>query len=320
MAHGQSTVVGWRYSAVQICDEGNWRRKTESDLRSLQNDGSSDFAIIAVARLRSEAVYLHSLELKSRYLRDLYQSSAGSLPGASISADTISFQEPFLPLCLYMDQMRHASPDVTTLPQHQAELEALVEVYNRWIKPSHDAFQERFNDGIVAFQDLDALFPPGELVYSKDSLDEPQLHRVWSAEDDTTDLELSGRQLVSRDFRFHGWNMQWDNSTRRFKRAARAFKLASFQGTRRITSLPYVPLTYQFADSEAREIFLRDLETRGRLWKSLTSGSPVCRKHFGLALILRQGIQALSLSNRVNVSADICGLDSVSWLNRFIVR
>jgi hypothetical protein len=325
-AHGYSTIVGWHYSATQICDEDTWLRKIESDLKSLQIGDSHDSSIIAVARLRGDqSVYLHSLELKSSYLRELYQSCAGFLPDASISADKISFQEPFLPLCLYMDQMCHANSNSSPNSQEQTELGALVELYNKWIKPSHEAFRERFKEGIVAFQDLGALFTPGEFICSKDSLDEPQLHRVESTEDETTQFRSSrvsihGAKSPIQEFVFHGWNMQWDNSTRRLKRVPRVFKLAGFQGTRRIISLPYVPMTYQISDSDARQKFLRDLETRGYLWKSLASGPPVCRKHSGLALVLRQGFHGSSPSNRVNVSRDTRGLETVSQLTRFIAE
>ena len=316
--------VGWHYDQA-IYNEQDWRKQITKDVAE---DPFSRYAVIAFG-MNSE---LTAVGLRSTYLKDLYHAVADYIPGITVESDMIIFGQPFQPLYFYLDAMRDRASRMASSDEDQEDLEDLVKFYEKWIQPSHERIRSKIRNRSIDFNQLWALFKPGELICSKDEWDEPQIFYACASayreggreygdnqdDEDETKVRKMTQYITTlnlnqpKRFCFDCWNVRWDPSTKKFTRSLSTFKIVNFRGTRRIASLPYLPLDMYIENNLAKpgEADLKEsIKERGHMWKELVSGSPVPRNYKGPAIELEPGLMVNSVrGDRINVS-----LRSVPW-------
>lgn len=325
VAEVEDSKVGW-HSEQAIYSEKEWRRKY---IKDVSEDPFNPYAIIAFGE-RGE---LTALGLRSQYLKDLYHAVADYIPGITVESDMIIFGQPFQPMFFYLEAMRTRSEETECSEEEEEDLITLVNFYDKLIKPSHDKIRTKIGDKSIDFNQLWALFKPGELIYSKDEWEKPQLfyacasaYRLGGREYGGNEEEDEDQEKVKRmtqylstlnlnqpkRFCFDCWNVRWDPSTKRFTRSLSTFKIVNFRGTRKITSLAYYPFSNYREEQPDEDELIAKLERRGHLWKTLVSGGPVPRNYDGAALELQIGLTAsVRSSERVNVSSVLCECTSI---------
>jgi hypothetical protein len=306
--------IGWMLEK-DLYSTQQWNSIQAQQLTSEDKPADDKYAILAQGFLSK----IQAVVLRSSYLQMLYHRVADFVPGVSYDNEEVSFGHPFQPLFYYLEDIVRCAEKGK--PQATAEakpddVKTLVRFYDKWIRPAHNKIRANIADGTIKFEDLWAIFKPGEILSTKDELGMPQLFRVAASAyrhggtdvgDDNGDnsfaaaqAQVFGASLPTR-FCFDCWQIKWDHSTKKFTRAPSTLTINKFRGTRRITSLPFYPLRHSLSDESSRMEFLQKLETRGRAWKKLASGSPVCSQYDGPAMELERDVIDLSRSAPINV-------------------
>lgn len=163
------------------------------------------------------------------------------------------------------------------------------------MKSLHDQVRASLDEENVRFDDLWAVFKPGEMLYTLDDFDEPHLFvigastfrgRKHSADDFENMIWRGGSASASSSERFviDAWTVTWRGSSKVFSRAVKTFTINFFAGTRPVSSFKIYPIQYyRGGDTEARQQLLDGLEDRGRMWAQLVSKEPVSKHHVGPA-------------------------------------
>ena len=71
--------------------------------------------------------------------------------------------------------MRELANRIESSDEDDKDLKNLVDFYDRWIYRSHERIRSKIRDGSIDFNQLWALFEPGELIYSKDEWGKAQI-------------------------------------------------------------------------------------------------------------------------------------------------
>jgi hypothetical protein len=226
-----------------------------------------------------------SLILISPPLAKAYHSVVKDFAGTRLGRlgrSTANITEPYAPLFFYNDEIAKATrnPDFAC----EEDYAILAGYYSERILPEHDRIKTLLDEGVVQYDDLWALFRPGDLIYSLDEYSEPCLQMLIRTEyrERTRGVER-GRKKYNR-LVAEMWHISWDHPTGTFGRAIFGRSILPFSGSRSITSLPFYPVKYykRGALKDIAELQSR-LETRGQQWRTLMSEAPRCLKYSGPA-------------------------------------
>jgi hypothetical protein len=259
---------------------------TDLDTADLDHPNAGNF----VFAIRKEYNWLRpglgrreeSLVLISPLLAKAYRSVVKDFSGARLGPlgrmrATIS--EPFASLFFYYDKISEAAR--STEFACEEDFGILAQYYSERILPEHDRIRALIGEGMVQYDDLWALFCPGDLIYSLDECSEPCLQMLIRTEyregsglhDDSDKI---GNRMVAET-----WCISWDHSTGSFNRVIKAMRIRPFSGSRSITSLPFYPIKYY--NGGPLDALREQLGTRGRRWKDLMSQTPRCLNYSGPA-------------------------------------
>ncbi|KAK7911166.1 p-loop containing nucleoside triphosphate hydrolase protein [Apiospora marii] len=298
---GELTGIGRRIKKkdgkYHVIDEAKWDPYPSS--------GPEGFDII-IDRPKGKDIFTTTSPLLLKAF-DAALKKAG-YPYITKSDDSIAFKEPFVPLYFSYDKVVAAataelerSPDAFD-PKSLARMQSW---YEKHVLASHAKLRETLKTGWVTFEDLWALFQPGELVYCTDNFKQPRLYVIAAtAERNNIPDELDLPPLT-------------DAGEPSKAPVHRGLVIQSFNGSRRVTDLEFYPVQF-FNDGDQRSIddLLTKLRHRGQLWKKLASEDPASMYHSGPAIEFRNDASALELgTDRVenrNMNARVV-IDHSGW-------
>ncbi|MCJ1382203.1 hypothetical protein MMC17_005315 [Xylographa soralifera] len=201
-------------------------------------------------------------------------------PAAIFRKGSIEMVSPYSLLFHYFDEIKAKVSSESSSPElleHFGYIERFVE---KNLSERHQEIRDSLTtDNSVSFEDLWALYKPGDYVVIKDGLHQKLVLMF-------TDIEEKKiqQQYIQRPFLHYiisAWSVVWNPSEKLFQRRSWKLKITRYPGKRHVVSLPVYPL---HAVSEAeRESLIAHLEDRGERWRSLVSGSALCFMHRGPA-------------------------------------
>lgn len=188
--------------------------------------------------------------------------------------------------------------------------------YDVEVKPFHDRVRASLGEANVRFDNLWAVFKPGELLYTLDDFDEPHLFvigastfrgRKYGADDFENLFSRGGAASAGASERFvlDAWTVTWKGSSRVFSREVKTFAINFFAGTRPVSSCKIYPFEYyKNGDTEAQKALLEELEQRGLIWAQMISHEPASKHHNGPARELNHTFGRTKVEEeRINVSS-----------------
>lgn len=287
------------------------------------------YAVIGVGSATGRGSRLLGVYIRSRHLQTLYNKVCEYMPGVSYENDEIALGQPFQPLFFFLDDMEKEAARQGKAPAASEEddrkagdLQVLLHFYDKYVKASHARIRSAIAEGSIKFEDLWAVFRPGDILYTKDEFGNPHLFRIgpstyregMSDFGEEADSDDEGKVLASlgayskilgldapKRFCFDSWSIEWNGSTRTFNRALKTFHINNFRGSRKITSLPFYPLWCYKADADERVQFLDHIEQRGHRWRALISGRPQSFRYEGPAMELEKGLLRSHRMDPINV-------------------
>lgn len=187
--------------------------------------------------------------------------------------------------------------------------------YDTDVGPLHDEVRGSLDEENVRFDNLWAVFKPGDMLYTLDDFDEPHLFvigastfrgRRYGADDFENMIWRGGSASAGSSERFviDAWTVTWKGSSKVFSRTVKTFTINFFAGTRAVSSFKIYPIQYyQASDTVGQDQLLDSLEHRGRLWAQLVSTEPVSKHHDGPAREVNHTFGRLKIEEeRINVS------------------
>jgi hypothetical protein len=218
-----------------------------------------------------------------------------------MNGDTIVIKKPHMPFFHFWDDMCKYA-ESSNDPQ-KGTFAQLKKVVVQWVQPHHDNIRQQIKEKVVEFDNLWALFCPGDLILTRDQLDQPLLHMYTACEErgkvggESGGLPAMLEMMMMfsaegglKRWCFDGWSISWDPSTREFGRQLNCFAIDDFKGVKTIKSLDIYPLKFHDEDDPEASALTKALEERGYEWKKLVSGKPVSRNHQGPALSTEVGL------------------------------
>ncbi|MCJ1285065.1 hypothetical protein MMC26_004403 [Xylographa opegraphella] len=201
-------------------------------------------------------------------------------PAAIFRRGSVELVSPFSLLYHYFDEMKarvSAESSSPELVEHFGFIERFV------AKNLSERFQEiresLMTDNSVSFEDLWALYKPGDYVVIKDGLHQKLVLMFTDIEEKKVRQPYINRPFPS--YIVMAWCVVWNPSEKLFQRRSWKLKIPRYPGKRHVVSLPVYPL---HAVSKAeQESLLAHLKDRGERWRSLVSGPALCFMHTGPA-------------------------------------
>uniref|UniRef100_A0A1Y1K6Y8 AAA+ ATPase domain-containing protein n=1 Tax=Photinus pyralis TaxID=7054 RepID=A0A1Y1K6Y8_PHOPY len=222
----------------------------------------------------SEGKYRNTVvDIKSKLLRECLQDVIGNVRGVSLVDETPKL-DPNL-LFLYLEDFRshrkklkqvepagqggrERKKNQQRIDKKRKELKVLVKYLDKDYAKVKESLYPMLESGIITFDYLWALWKPGSLVYSSTYgfAEDPRVFKV--------ELAVRHSSLLRGEFYFvDGKYLEFDG--KRFGHGTLAEEIAEFQGTRKITSLPFYPLPYHKDEDGIR----RMLVERGKKFVAL---------------------------------------------------
>jgi hypothetical protein len=167
--------------------------------------------------------------------------------------------------------------------------------YDVYVGPFHERVRASLDEANARFDNLWAVFKPGDLLYTLDDFEEPHLFvigastfrgRKYGANDFENLLSRGGSASAGASERFiiDAWTVKWKGSNKVFSREVQTFKINFFAGTRAVSSFKIYPIRYyKDGDTEMQQELLDTLEHRGFMWAQMISHEPVSKHHDGPA-------------------------------------
>lgn len=266
----------------RIIDEADWEGILEPERR---------FAILVRTRDEwldsNEFRTLDVLELLSPNLARLFQSVVKYFPGIQVEGARPSMPAPYAPLYFHYCDIVKAAKSADKCCQD--DFEVLHRFYCQHIEGEHQRIREMLAGHTVLYNDLWALFRPGDIIYVLDEYNEPRLYILITVKYRRSEGYFSSS--VNSIQRFHRlaadmWAMDWQQSTGSFQRHTVTRCIKSFSGSRSVTSLPFYPLSYYAGGcTDQIDKLVCNLRLRGLKWKELVSKAPSCVFYDGPARI-----------------------------------
>ncbi|KAG6003254.1 hypothetical protein E4U43_000943 [Claviceps pusilla] len=230
------------------------------------------------------------IDIKSQLLRECLQDVIGNVRGVNLVEECPKL-DPNL-LFLYLEDLRsflkilkelepagkhrrERRRNQRRLGKKRKELKVLIKYLDKDYAKVKGSLYPMLDSGIISFEYLWALWKPSTLVYSTkyDQAEDARVFRV--------DIAVLQDTIFQGNFYVvEGKYLEFDG--KRFGFGSVAEEIPEFQGTRKITSLPFYPLSYHKDESKVRQTLIE----RGKKFVSL-SGTHL-KDYSGLAYQLRK--------------------------------
>ena len=249
------------------------------------------------------------LEVISRNLWNLLKSLLSHDPYHTFESEPVTLCSPFEPLILNWDELAKAAKED---PVDDKDMEARLDLkllldtisagsgdtkLEKYFKV-RDSYREQ---GLVTFEMLWTIFPPGAMVYGRPFQGEEQIFLV---KDNIRIWPRSERRGESR-WSLICWTYDWNGKA--FKRLSLRLDFDEFEGHKPITSLSFYPLQYV----QHFDVLKKRLVERGTKYKSL------CTAKQGFKMFDYEG--EVMFFGKKGFSESIGEDDEVSASNRHLV-
>ncbi|KAK3985455.1 putative atpase aaa+ type core [Cladorrhinum sp. PSN332] len=269
-----------------LVDEARWTNPS-----NLANDGQYAIVVddkVKVDRRGNETSRIQELKLVSAPLVNTFVSVVQYYPGISLEGSEIVLPAPYAPLFFSYEQLREKAQEDESNSGFRADFNVLDNFYTRWVKTEHDNIRKRIQNNVVLFEDLWAVFRPGDQVVGLDEFGDPCLHVLGATEyrkgEDTGSRHDHFSIRRFRRFSVDLSSITWDKASGMFQGITVTRSIRIFSEARKINSLPFYPLNYYENGTREKVHALREaLHDRGNQWKQLISQKPSCRFYDGAA-------------------------------------
>lgn len=289
-----------------IIDQADWQTMVPE----------KDFITKYVAVIKDGGDGREQVTLYSPYIQKVFRAVIRYFPEVYVERRSISFSYPYAPFYYYIDKMQeYVEADKDEDAKREDWHDFRKHFYDTDVGPLHDQVRASLDEENVRFDNLWAVFKPGDMLYTLDDFDEAHLFvigastfrgRKYGADDFENMIWRGGSASAGSSERFviDAWTVTWKGSSKVFSRTVKTFTINFFAGTRAVSSFKIYPIQYhQSGDAEAREQLLDGLEQRGRLWAQLVSREPVSKHHDGPAREVNHTFGRLKIEEeRINVS------------------
>lgn len=197
---------------------------------------------------------LHSIVIQSPLLRKVLDVAFDGYDGISTKLKTLKLYAPMheFYFCWHrFEKLCHDEKDTTT----KDHIDLLFQTVHQEISPHIEAMEDLTQNGVITFEYLWAMFPPGLQVYSK--IDDQD--RVFSFQKGYYGQDPSGARIFSLECRYI------DCDGTQFGYVTTSLKIHEFSGTTKIADLAVCPV-HLHPDSQ---MLLDRLIRRGERFESL---------------------------------------------------
>ncbi|MCJ1474957.1 hypothetical protein MMC13_003617 [Lambiella insularis] len=221
------------------------------------------------------------LDIVSPLIVALFRKVVSFYPAVIFRQGSIEMVAPFSPLYHYFHEMKARVSSEDSSPELLEHFEIIERFIGQNLSKRYQEIRDSLTtDKSISFDDLWALYKPGDYVVIKDGLHQ-KLALVF------TDIELKKHNRnneIQRPFPYYtimAWCVVWIPSEKLFQRRSWKLKVARYPGKRRVLSLPVYPL-HAVPEAERGKL-LAHLRDRGERWRTLISGPALCFMHTGPA-------------------------------------
>ena len=279
-------------------DDGkrSWVETYPDDLDApAENAETARFALL----IRNEKCYdgrrklqIESIIMQSPLLRDALGSVLDDYPGITTGLERMTFTPPFEPFVHRWNKLKAAVED-TKDPETKAHLDLLYRILEEELKNEIKARDDLLAHNAITFDYVWMLFEPGTTVFVSRN-GEPCAVLLESAK--------YGEDQCGRFYGLNCKHVDWDGEA--FGYGTTDLKLRDFDGTKAITDLSAIPMTYL----PNKEIVKEALIARGREFERLSGYH--YKAYEGIAV--GQGLRG---PIKYNINSRII-IDTYAW-NRF---
>ncbi|RDW57676.1 hypothetical protein BP5796_12477 [Coleophoma crateriformis] len=244
---------------------------------------------------------VQSITINSSYLMKTIRKAIKFDGAIDKLSSSLEFDAPFCAFFHHWEDIQATvKADANASETEKHEFEVLKWAYNNrqlendsklTFKLLHDQINEAIKVGSINYENIWALYRPGERLLIKDALGEWQMAMC-----------VSCRKTIPRDPLIKGikrptkwevvlWQITWNAAEECFSRVLWIYELKPFVGSRRITAIPLLPLKYyqdednKVPNSEAQQQLENFLIKRGLSWKNYTSNNPASAFYDGPAVL-----------------------------------
>ncbi|QPH04701.1 hypothetical protein C2857_001917 [Epichloe festucae Fl1] len=214
-----------------------------------------------------------SVDIKSKLLRECLQDVIGNVRGVNLVDETPKLDPNLLFLYLddfrsYLKKLKEVEPagkhkreqrrNQRRLDNKRKELKVLIKYLDKDYAKVKKSLYSMLDSGIVNFEYFWALWKPNTLVYSATygHMEDPRVFKV--------DMAVRHSSMFRGNcYVVDGKYLEFDG--KRFGHGSVVEEIAEFQGTRKITSLPFYPLSYHKDELNMRQTLIE----RGKKFVSL---------------------------------------------------
>ena len=201
-------------------------------------------------------------------------------PAAIFRKGSIEIVSPYSLLYHYFDEIKaRINPEDSSpeLLEHFGYIERFVE--KNWSERYQEIRDSLVTENTISFEDLWALFKPGDHVVIKDGLHQKLVLMFTDIEEKKNRQQYSNRPFPN--YMIWAWSVVWNPSEKLFQRRSWKLRITRYPGKRHVMSLPVYPL--HAVSKPEQESLVAHLKDRGERWRSLISGPALCFMHTGPA-------------------------------------
>jgi hypothetical protein len=295
----------------EICCHENW---TSYILYREENKDGGSFVDSSPDQFDRDSTYVETkaltltrfkdnkieLTISSPYLREhlLRLINIEFYHGVTVGASKIILESPFTPLYHHLGDMRAAIiGDKNATKSQRNDMEVLhFFVTEGFLAKKYADVRSKISQGFIEYNELWALFKPGDFAVSSDPIGDNDISQVLS-------MKLEKNRLPHGPQYF--WfitlvKIAWSEG--RFRRVSYRTQIDSFTGFRKISDLQICPLWHR----EDRDLLRDTAIQRGKSWKKYWGNEPVTMTYEGQAvicLVASSFLRDLAQFNTFNVRA-----------------
>lgn len=219
------------------------------------------------------------LAIISPYLRDQFKKvvDVENYHGITLTSSEVLLSSPFGPLFHHIEDMKAntvADPEATAADRNH--MDALhYFVTTGWPVSFYNDVRSTIQQELITYDELWALFKPGDLAVSKDPIGTPSLSKITSVK-----LEQEPNRGYQTEFRWWVTLVKITWKAGRFWKFQMKRRIERFADAKKIKELDFYPLAYHDSGDELREAAIQ----RGRAWMTYNKGEPRVMSYEGLAL------------------------------------
>lgn len=219
------------------------------------------------------------LAIKSPYLQKQFRGVVDieNYNGVTLSASETILEYPFPPLFHHVEEMKtNVAADSEATGEDRSHMDALY--YFATVGYPANLYADvkgSIEQGFITYENLWALYKPGDHILCKDYLRQPIPYQVSSVK----------KELIAKPdkVKSHVWKLTINKiiwKAGRFKKASSSMTVDKFSGTKRISDLEFYALSHHPSRDEIR----KNAIAGGKAWKNYHQRDPMVMTYQGPAM------------------------------------